>query len=205
MKRPSPQQAKLNNEALENVKMTTNTITVLVVEDEKSLADLYSEWFATEEQYAVKTAYSGEEALDLLDPSIDIIILDRRMPNVSGDDVLEEISQRDLHCQVVMVTAVDPDFDIVEMDFDDYLIKPITKSDLLSVVDKLQKLSEYDDVVHQYYQLAAKKSALETSKSEGELAESEEYTELMDDFQRVQNEADTILKELSDEEFRTLI
>ncbi len=45
---------------------------------------------------------------------------------MSGDEVLDTIAERGIDPAVVMVTAVDPDFDIVEMPFDEYLTKPVT-------------------------------------------------------------------------------
>ena len=78
----------------------------------------------------VRTAYGGEEALEKADEDVDLVFLDRQMPDMSGDDVLERVRERGLDCRVVMVTAVDPDFDIVEMPFDDYLTKPVMRDDV---------------------------------------------------------------------------
>ncbi|MFB6198048.1 MAG: response regulator transcription factor, partial [Halobacteriaceae archaeon] len=77
----------------------------------------------------------GQSALAQLDESIDIALLDRRMPNLTGDEVLAQVRDRDLDVQVAMVTAVDPDFDVIKMGFDDYVVKPVTKSDLFDLVD----------------------------------------------------------------------
>lgn len=58
---------------------------VLVVEDEPDLADLYAAWLGDE--YRVRTAYGGQEALDELDEAddeVDAILLDRRMPGFPG-------------------------------------------------------------------------------------------------------------------------
>jgi len=100
---------------------------VLVVEDEPDLADLYAAWLGDE--YRVRTAYGGQEALDELDEAddeVDAILLDRRMPGLSGDEVLAAVRERGIDCRVAMVTAVEPDFDILKMGFDDYLVKPVT-------------------------------------------------------------------------------
>jgi CheY-like chemotaxis protein len=39
----------------------------------------------------VRTAYGGHEALEELSDDVDVILLDRRMPGLSGDEVLEEV------------------------------------------------------------------------------------------------------------------
>lgn len=54
-----------------------NSASVLVVEDERNLADFYAEWLRKADR--MKTAYHGEEALELLDETIDVVLLDRRM------------------------------------------------------------------------------------------------------------------------------
>jgi two-component system response regulator AdeR len=184
--------------------MTDRNPTVLVVEDEESLADLYAEWLSLDGGYEVRTAYGGESALEQLDEDVDVVLLDRRMPDISGDDVLEEIEARDLDPRVVMVTAIEPDFDVVEMGFEQYLVKPVSREDLLDTLEQMQTLDQYDEVVQRYYQLVAKTTTLEESKPESELAESAEYQELVEELEAVREEADTLLAELSDEEYRAL-
>lgn len=184
--------------------MTETNPTVLIVEDEESLADLYAEWLTLDGSYDVRTAYGGESALEQLDDEVDVVLLDRRMPDISGDDVLEEIESRGLEPRVVMVTAIEPDFDVVEMGFEQYLVKPVSREDLLDTLEQMQTLAQYDEVVQRYYQLVAKTTTLEESKPESELAESEEYQELVDELEAVREEADSILADLSDEEYRAL-
>lgn len=53
--------------------------TVLVVDDEKDLADVYAEHL--KERYTVRTEYSGNEALEAMSPDVDVVLLDRRMPD----------------------------------------------------------------------------------------------------------------------------
>lgn len=86
---------------------------VLVVDDEEAVADLYAA--RLESEHDVITAYDGERALEVVDDNIDVVFLDRQMPGCPGDEVLDVVDERDLDCRVVMVTAVDPGFDILEM------------------------------------------------------------------------------------------
>ncbi|PSP15165.1 DNA-binding protein, partial [Halobacteriales archaeon QH_10_67_13] len=92
--------------------MSPEPATVLVVDDERDVADAYAAQL--EEEFIVMTAYGGQQALDWIDASVDVVLLDRRMPDISGDEVLEKIHGRDLQARVAMVTAVDPDFDIID-------------------------------------------------------------------------------------------
>ena len=150
--------------------------TVLIVEDEPDLANLYAAWLR--EACEVETAYNGSQALEAIDESVDIVLLDRRMPGLSGDEVLSTIRDRDLDTRVAMVTAVEPDFDIIEMGFDDYLVKPVSKDELMGIVESVQSRSTYETDIQEYYALVSKKTLLESEKSERELADNAEYQDL---------------------------
>lgn len=169
---------------------------VLVVEDEPDLADLYATWLSSE--YRVRTAYGGHEALDALDGDVDVVLLDRRMPGLSGDEVLETVRNRGIDCRVAMVTAVEPDFDIVAMGFDDYLVKPVTKDALRETVSTLCTRSAYDEGVQELFSLASKKALLESEKGSTELDESEEYAELTAQIEALQAELDEAVGGIDD-------
>ena len=149
---------------------------VLIVEDEPDVAETYRLWLETE--YEVRTAQNGDAGLEELDSDVDVVLLDRMMPGLSGDEVLEHIREDDLECRVAMVTAVEPDFDILEMGFDAYLSKPIKSDQLEETVENLLERSEYDSLLQEYYSLVEKQATLEATKSRAELAESEEYEKL---------------------------
>ncbi|AUV81686.1 DNA-binding protein [Salinigranum rubrum] len=153
---------------------------VLVVDDEPGLADLYTVWLKTETEYTVRTAYGGEEALERVDETVDVVVTDRHMPPLSGDDLVQRLAERGLTCRTAMVTAVSPDFDIVGMDVDDYLTKPISQCELLDVVGELLRRARHDPVTAELHSLRAKQSALQTAKSAGELRENDAYCELVE-------------------------
>ncbi|KTG10129.1 DNA-binding protein [Haloprofundus marisrubri] len=173
--------------------MTDEPPLVLVVEDESDLANLYAAWLDGE--YRVRTAYGGHEALSELDDAVDVVLLDRRMPGLSGDEVLDAVRERGIDCRVAMVTAVEPDFDIVEMGFDDYLVKPVTRESLLGVVSNLLMRSEYDDGVRELFALASKKAVLEAEKDDSTLAETAEYQQLDAELSDVRENLDEQLQD----------
>ncbi|MBV0901207.1 response regulator [Haloarcula salina] len=172
----------------------SDTPTVLIVEDEQHLADLYTDYLR--DQYDVQTAYSGEEGLELLSNDVDVVLLDRRMPVVSGNEVLAEIEERGLRCRVAMVTAVNPDFDIIEMRVDDYLVKPVTRDDLRDVVDRLYKIREYNDRLQTLTSKKLKRNVLRVEKSKAELQESKRYQQLQADIDEISANVDSLAAEL---------
>jgi DNA-binding response OmpR family regulator len=177
----------------------TELATVLVVDDEPDVADAYAAQL--DDQYIVSTAYGGSEALDEIDASVDIVLLDRRMPGTSGDEVLETIRSRDLNIRVAMVTAVDPDFDIIEMPFDDYIIKPVSRDELYETIDRLLNAASYEEKMRQYYALSAKHATLSANKPESELAENQQFQELTERMNGLRNELDDTLSGFDDDDF----
>lgn len=174
--------------------------TVLVVEDETDLADLYAAWLA--DTYDVRTAYGGEDALEKLDEEVAVVLLDRRMPDLSGDDVLAEIRDQELDCRVVIVSAVDPGFDVIGMGFDDYLTKPVDEAELHDAVERMLTRSEYDETLQEYQQLVATRAALEAQLSDAELRQSEEFGELEEQIAELEDAVDDTVEEFTDEDFK---
>jgi DNA-binding response OmpR family regulator len=168
---------------------------VLVVDDENDLADLYSTWLT--ETYAVETAYSGSGALDTINRRIDVVLLDRHLSDFSGDEVLAQIRNQEFDCLVAMVTAVEPDFDIVQLEFDEYLTKPVSEEEIRGVVHSLLARKRYDEKVNELFSLVSKRTVLMDEKSTAELKHSDEYRELVQQIQTVNTELDGIVHGLS--------
>ena len=162
---------------------------ILIVEDEPDVAETYELWLAS--AYDVSHAASGVEALEQVDETVDVVLLDRMMPKMSGDEVLAEIRDRELRCRVAMVSAVDPDFDVIEMGFDDYVTKPPTREGLVDVIEQLLERAEYSDRLQEYHSLCARRDALREQKTSGELANSDEYATLEDAIERLDAELES--------------
>ena len=169
--------------------------TVLVVEDKEELAETFEAWLATD--HDVRTALTGHDALNKVDEGVDVVLLDRRLPDLNGREVLDRIRSRGLECRVCMVTAVQPDFDILDMGFDDYAVKPVFQDDLLDIIDSLTTRSTYDEQMRDLYSIASKISMLEANKSQEELEESEEYKKLKAEFDDLRSASDSTRERLT--------
>ena len=170
--------------------------TVLVVDDEAEVADVYA--LRLRGEYDVETAYGGTAALDTVDDSFDVVLLDRRMPDIPGDDVLSTIRDRELDCRVIMITAVDPDFDIVDMPFDDYLCKPVEKRDLVAAIEQQLTATRYDERLTEYLEVTSKLALLEAEKSAAELDGNEQIDGLRDRADQLGTDLDETLAEFDD-------
>ena len=169
----------------------TSDATVLAVDNEPDLAELYRVYL--DSAYDVRVATGGDEAIDLMDDEVDVVLLDRRMPDMSGHEVLNEIRGEGYDARVAMLTAVEPDVDIVEMPFDDYKTKPVSKEDLLTLVEVLLHRAAFDERSQEFFALASKKAALEATGT----TNSDEYEELIDRMESVRLEVDDTLDHLS--------
>lgn len=180
--------------------MTVEPAKVLVVDDEPDVADAYAAQLKGE--FTVLTAYGGQDALDSIDASVDVVLLDRRMPGISGDEVLETIRNRGIEARVAMVTAVDPDFDIIDMPFDDYVIKPVSRDDLIETVERLLTTSDYEQKLQRYHSLAGKHATLLANKPQSELADNDEFQQLSSQMDQLQEELDDQVTSFSDDDFK---
>lgn len=118
------------------------TGTILVVDDEPGLAALYEAWL--QESYAVRTANGGKAALELIDREVDVVLLDRQMPGLSGGEVLTELRGAGYDCPVALVTAAKPTVDAMDLGYDEYLLKPVERDGVLDCVRRLDSIADFD-------------------------------------------------------------
>ena len=111
-----------------------------MVEDEKMLADAVAEWLRRE-AFAVDVVYDGAAALERIPVNeYDVVVLDRDLPLVHGDDVCREISASGAAARVLMLTAAAGIRDRVAglgLGADDYLTKPFAFAELSARVHAL--------------------------------------------------------------------
>ncbi|MFC6952121.1 response regulator [Halorubellus litoreus] len=174
----------------------TEDACVLVVDDEVRLADMFSR--VVGRRHETRTAYSGEEALEVVDDDVDVVLLDRRMPDKTGDEVLREVKAARVNCRVVMVTAVDPEMDVLKLPFDDYLCKPVETDVLLDVVDQQLEAQAYDDRLTEYMSVVAKLGVLEATAAERDLVDRDAYGELKTREAALREDLEDALDEFDD-------
>ncbi|MDG5775032.1 response regulator [Haloarculaceae archaeon H-GB2-1] len=105
--------------------------TVLVVDDDCGCRRLYER--SLSEQFRVRTASTGREGLDRLDEQVAVVVLDREMPGLSGEEVLDRIKEGPYDPHVVVASSLPP----TGIDRDATLQKPFTPSALVEAVTEL--------------------------------------------------------------------
>lgn len=125
--------------------MIAPTMRVLVVEDERDLADAVVRGLSRE-GFAVDLAQDGAEALNKIwVSSYDVIVLDRDLPAVHGDDVCRQLTSGGSVSRILMLTAsgrVDDRVQGLGLGADDYLSKPFAFSELVARVHALSRRAQ---------------------------------------------------------------
>lgn len=120
---------------------------ILVVEDEPDIAALVA-YQLTRAGYRVETAANGAEAVSAIDRTIpDLLILDRMVPEISGDEVLRRVRDEPATrtVPVLMLTARREQEDRIEgleLGADDYLTKPFSPRELVLRVQAILRRTE---------------------------------------------------------------
>lgn len=113
---------------------------ILLIEDERKVASFIARALR-ENTYAVDIAETGEKALEMgTDMLYDAILLDVRLPGISGIEVCRELRQRGIEAPVLMLTArglVEQRVEGLDAGADDYLTKPFVLAELLARVRAL--------------------------------------------------------------------
>jgi DNA-binding response OmpR family regulator len=118
---------------------------VLVVEDHRRLADSVAR-VLRREGMAVDVSYDGAAALErTIDTAYDVVVLDRDLPGVHGDEVCRRLLREQVHTRVLMLTAAGTIADRVEgltIGADDYLAKPFAYPELVARIRALGRRSQ---------------------------------------------------------------
>lgn len=110
------------------------TTTILIVEDEESLADPLA-YLLEKEGFEALVAADGQTALtDFAANDVDLVLLDLMLPGMSGTDVCKKLRATS-DVPIIMVTARDSEIDKVvglELGADDYVTKPYSTRELIA-------------------------------------------------------------------------
>ncbi len=129
-------------------------INVLIVDDEEKICE-FIKAFLDNEGYCTEVTYDGKSAIDKINSKkYDLIILDRMLPYVSGEEICKYIRSKS-EVPIIMLTARIEDEDKINgfnLGCDDYICKPFNISELLLRVKAVLKRcgTSYDNEIIKY-------------------------------------------------------
>ncbi|MGB5438989.1 MAG: sigma-54 dependent transcriptional regulator, partial [Gammaproteobacteria bacterium] len=121
----------------------TDSANILLVEDSPSLAAVYESYLESAD-YRVNPVDSGGRALAELEKQVpDLVLLDLRLPDISGMEVLRQIHEREIGCAVIIITAhssIDVAIEAMRYGAVDFVAKPFDAARLrVTVANVLEK------------------------------------------------------------------
>lgn len=129
------------------------TASILLVEDSPSLAAVYTDYLKTE-HYHLVSVETGEEALaELQNSDPDIMLLDLKLPGISGMEVLQKVYEQKHTCAVIIITAhgsVDLAMEAMRYGATDFIAKPFDAGRLRVTISNTLEKRRLGQMVNRY-------------------------------------------------------
>lgn len=135
---------------------------ILIVDDEETQREML-QGFLEKQGYKVLTASGGNEALHIFESApVQLVLIDHRMEDMNGDEVLEKMRDASPLVRAIMITAygtVTTAVKVMQLGADDFMEKPV---DLMELLEKIRSIEQNFDV-------QAESSIITESLEQGEL------------------------------------
>ena len=103
---------------------------ILIIDDEEKICEFIAA-FLIKDGHSVSIANLGKEGVKKINnENIDLIILDRMIPDISGDEICKTIKNKNINTPIIMITAkteIDDRVEGFELGCDDYICKPFNR------------------------------------------------------------------------------
>lgn len=169
---------------------------VVIIEDEESLAELFSK--RLDDEYNATIATHAGNGIAEIDAETDYVLLDRKLPGMSGDRVLEYIVDQPYDINVIIISAIDPDQNVIHQPYDEYITKTVDEGEIQDAIDRVEVKNRFVELLSQYVKKA---ETWEVVRSELNTAESDADVDLgmiESELDEIAEEFATISSELSD-------
>ncbi len=117
--------------------------TILIVDDDKSILRTFTR-ILQKNGYKIETAETGKEAIEkVIDKHYDLALLDIRLPDMDGTELLAKIKEQMLNTIKIMITgfpSLESGVKALDEGADAYLVKPVKPEDLLMLIKEKLKL-----------------------------------------------------------------
>lgn len=171
--------------------------TVLLIEGDDERASKYQRWL---DDYSVETATDAEAALERIDDDVDVVLLDGSLAETDHGELLGRIRARHVDSQIGLLSGRKAGADVLRLDFDEYVPRPVTREELRETVERLADRGEVMDIVETYLGLVVRKRRLEDRRDTEDLSEDGRYSELVGELAGRRHQLMTLLSQLAEED-----
>ena len=161
---------------------------VVIIEDEESLAELFSK--RLDDEYNATIATHAGNGIAEIDAETDYVLLDRKLPGMSGDRVLEYIVDQPYDINVIIISAIDPDQNVIHQPYDEYITKTVDEGEIQDAIDRVEVKNRFVELLSQYVKKA---ETWEVVRSDLNTAESDADV----DLGMIESELDEIAEEFA--------
>lgn len=151
--------------------------TILIIEDDKHINEMITKLLLNN-NYQVKNAYAGTEALLVHNEEVDLILLDLMLPGKNGEEIIKEL--KGIHDVPILIMSAIADIEkklnLFSLGVNDYITKPFYNEELLArinvwltkQVEEKEKILKYKDIILSVdnYQVTCNKKELSLTKKE---------------------------------------
>ncbi len=127
--------------------MGTKKPTILVVDDDQALCEILCRMLEYQGEYVTRMAHTGASALEAIERfPIDIVLLDLKLPDCTGIEVLKKVLGTHPHLQVIMISGegtIRLAMDAIHMGAYDFLEKPLDSDRVLVTIHKALERSQW--------------------------------------------------------------
>lgn len=113
---------------------------ILIIDDEEKICEFIAA-FLIKDGHSVSIANLGKEGVKKINnENIDLIILDRMIPDISGDEICKTIKNKNINTPIIMITAkteIDDRVEGFELGCDDYICKPFSPKEMVVRVNAM--------------------------------------------------------------------
>lgn len=169
---------------------------VVIVEDEESLAELFA--YRLEDEYNTTIAPHAGDAIANITNETDFVLLDRRLPGMSGDKILEYINDEPITVNVIIISAIDPCEKVIHEPYDEYITKSVNNGEIKNAIQRVKLKNKFIKLFTEYVR---KGEQAEILQSELNLTEQDENIDLQiieDELKRMADEFNTVANKLAD-------
>jgi len=131
---------------------------ILIIEDDPMASSALSDYSSN--PFNVRTVSRGEDGIRHYTKDTDLVILDRKLDDMSGDTVATKIKEKDQHALILVVSGIDPKDNILDLPVDCYLKKPVSRTELRSRISDILNRQGLELEQREYLALRSKQSAL---------------------------------------------